>query len=238
MKTNIKTNYKIAIIINILIVLFTVLASILMFTGIKFMHGVEPVLEVTKLGMFKFFTVDSNVFMAMVALAFAIEEYKIIKGTTKEISTKLYIFKLMSTTAVTLTFIVVFSYLGPFSKGGIPSMIRNSNLFFHLLTPVASIIGFTCFEKTNKITFKQTLYSLIPTFLYAFFYITNIIIHSENGKVSTRYDWYWFVQNGTWTILIVIPLFILVTHVISYALWKCNKYGINNNSLCKEQTKK
>lgn len=32
-----------------------VIASIIMFTGIKFMYGAEPVLESTTLGMFRFF---------------------------------------------------------------------------------------------------------------------------------------------------------------------------------------
>ncbi len=223
-----KKRYKIAMILNIIIVLFTIFASFLMFTGIKFMHGVDPILEVTKLEMFKFFTVDSNLFMAMVALAFAIEEYKIIKGKVKSVSNKLYIFKLMSTTAVALTFLVVFIYLGPFSSGGIPSMIRNSNLFFHLLTPVLSIITFTSFEKTDKIAFKKVFCGLIPTLLYAIFYITNIIVHSNNGQVSPVYDWYWFVQRGTWTIVIIIPLFALITFGISYILWKLNKSKYKN----------
>lgn len=224
MKSKEKKNYTISMIINILIVIFTLLASILMFTGIKFMHGAEPVLEVTKMGMFKFFTVDSNIFMALVALAFALEEYKLLKKRKKSISAKLYVFKLMSTTAVTLTFVVVFAYLGPFSSGGIPSMIRNSNLFFHLLIPVLSIINFTCFEKTKTITFKNVFYGLVPTLLYAIFYITNIIIHSKDGYVSPTYDWYWFVQKGIWSLIIVIPLFILITFGISYTLWKGNKF--------------
>lgn len=219
-----KKNYTISMIINILIFIFTILASILIFTGIKFMHGTEPVLEVTKIGMFKFFTVDSNLFMALVALAFALEEYQLLKGQKKSISTKLFTYKLMSTTAVTLTFVVVFAYLGPFSSGGIPSMIRNSNLFFHLLIPVLSIINFTCFEKTKTITFKNVFYGLVPTLLYAIFYITNIIIHSKDGYVSPTYDWYWFVQKGIWSLIIVIPLFILITFGISYTLWKGNKF--------------
>ena len=55
-----KTNIKISLAINICIFIFTILASIIMFTGFKFMHGTDIVLESTKLGMFRFFTVDSN----------------------------------------------------------------------------------------------------------------------------------------------------------------------------------
>ena len=54
---------KISLVLNIIIVLFTIIACFMMFTGLKFSNGVEPVLETTKLGMFKFFTVDSNLLM-------------------------------------------------------------------------------------------------------------------------------------------------------------------------------
>ncbi len=221
-----KNKIKISLIINTLIIIFTIVASIVMFTGFKFMKGAEPVLEMTKLSMFRFFTVDSNIFMAIMALVFSIEEIKLLKKKIKEIPLSIYILKLMATTGVSLTFLVVFAYLGPFSSGGIPSMIRNSNLFFHLLTPVLSIITFVMFEKTNKIKFKQVFYGLLPTGLYSIYYMANILIHTENGKVSPLYDWYWFMQKGLWTAVIVIPLFLLLTFGISFALWKTNKAGI------------
>ena len=67
-----KKSIKISLVINLIIVLFTIIASIIMFTGIKIMEG-EPILETTKLGMFKFFTVDSNLLMGIVSLIFVIK---------------------------------------------------------------------------------------------------------------------------------------------------------------------
>ena len=129
----------------------------------------------------------------------------------------------MSTTAVGLTFIVVFTYLGPITEYGIKSMVMNSNLFFHLVTPVLSMITFMFFEKTDKLSSKDTFYGIIPMLLYAIYYVINIIINVENGKVSPIYDWYWFVQNGAWTIIVVLPIIILITYLISFILWKVNK---------------
>lgn len=209
---------KKSLILNIIIVLLTIFASILMFTGIKITHGAEPILETTKLGMFKFFTVDSNIFMGIISLIFVIKEIK-----NKEITKTMYKLKLMATTAVSLTFIVVFTYLGPISKDGIISLLQNSNLFFHLVIPVLSIITFTLFEKTNKLKFKDTLYGIIPTIIYATLYLINIIIHMENGKVSPVYDWYWFVQNGVKTAIIVAPMIIIISYIISLILWKLNR---------------
>lgn len=218
-----KNNTKISMIINIVISLFSIVASCIMFTGFKFMNGYEPVLESAKIGMLRFFTVESNIFMGIVALIFAINEIKLLKGKIKDISTKIYILKLMSTTAVGLTFFVVFAYLGPISKGGIPSMLMNSNLFFHLVIPVLSMINFIFFEKTDKLKLRYVISGIIPTFLYEIYYLGNVLIHMEEGKVSPTYDWYWFVQNGVWTAVIVAPMILVISYIISLILWKFNK---------------
>ena len=209
---------KLSLILNIIIVILTIFASFLMFTGIKITHGAEPILETTKIGMFKFFTVDSNIFIGIIALIFVIKEI-----TSKEITKTMYKLKLMATTAVSLTFIIVFTYLGPISKDGIISLLQNSNIFFHLVIPVLSIITFTLFERTNKLKFKDSLYGIIPTIIYAVLYLINILIHMENGKVSPVYDWYWFVQNGVKTAIIVAPMIIIISYIISLILWKLNR---------------
>ena len=53
---------KISLILNILIVAFVVLGTVFMFTGIKFMPSNDSLVS-TKIEMFKYFTVDSNIFM-------------------------------------------------------------------------------------------------------------------------------------------------------------------------------
>lgn len=214
---------KISLVVNILITIMTIIASIIMFTGFKFMYAYETVLESTRLGMLRFFTVQSNMLMGIVSLVFAIKEIKLLKGNIEEISIKYYAIKLMATTAVGLTFLTVFAYLGPISKGGIPSMLMNSNLFFHLLIPVISMINFILFERTNKLKIKYTFIGIVPTILYEIYYLINVLVHMENGVVSPIYDWYWFVQNGVWTAIIVAPMMIIVTYIISLLLWKLNK---------------
>ena len=218
-----KRNLAISIILNFLIVIMTIAATIMMFTGFRFMHGYEIILETTKLGMLKFYTVQSNILMGVTSFLFLIKEIKMIKNKSYEIPTFLYVLKLISTTSVTLTFFIVFTYLGPISKDGIPSMLMNSNLFFHLLIPLTSIICFIFFEKTNKLVFKSTMYGLSLTLIYAIYYLVNALIHVENGKVSPIYDWYWFVQNGVWTAIIVVPVIFIITYIISLLLWKTNK---------------
>lgn len=218
-----KNSIKISLVMNIIIFLMTVFASIVMFFGIKFMSGNDLVLESTKIGMFRFFTVQSNLFMGIVALLFSIEEIKLLSNKIKKIKPWMYTLKMVATTSVALTFIVVFSYLGPIAKGGIGILLMNANLFFHLFIPVISILTFVLFERNNVIKFKYTLFGLLPTIFYMFYYLSNILIHMENNKVSVEYDWYYFVQSGVSTSLVVVPVMLLVTYVICLCLWKLNK---------------
>ena len=213
--------YKISLILNIIIFMMVMIASIMMFTGFRFMPG-EIILESNKLGMFKFFTVESNLFMGIISLLFAIYEIRLLKGSINEIPKYMYILKLMATTGVTLTFLVVFTYLGPL-VGNIYLMILNSNLFFHLLVPLFSMITFIFFERNNKMSFKYSFYGLIPIIMYGLFYLINVLIHMDNGIVSPVYDFYWFVQNGVWTAIIVVPVMFIVSYLISLFLWKFNK---------------
>lgn len=224
MKKDETKSLKIAAIVNILIFAMTVFATIGMYTGLQFMPGEDKLILATRdTSMLRFFTVQSNIFAGIMALIFAIDEITILKGKKKEISLKKYVLKLMTTTAVAFTFIAVFVYMGPMTKYGLPAMLMNSNLFFHLIIPVVSIFNLILFEKTDKLKLKYTFFALIPTVLYQVFYLINILIHMENGTVSPTYDWYLLVQNGVWMGIWIGPLVLLVTYLISLSLWKFNK---------------
>ena len=82
---------------------------------------------------------------------------------------------------------------------------------------------FLKFLKTDKINFKCTFYGIVPTAIYGYYYLFNVLIHMENGIVSPIYDWYWFVQYGVWTAIIVVPIIFLITYIISCVLWRANR---------------
>lgn len=214
---------KIAITLNIIIVLLVLLGLYILVNKIEFMSGYDFTESVSRGSMMKYFTIESNIFMAIMALIFAIDEIKLLKGKIKEISKNKYILKLASTSAVALTCVVVFIWLGPTTKGGIHTMLMNANLFFHLIVPLLSIIVFTIFEKTNKIAFKATISGLIILLLYGFVYMPDVITHMNNGKVSTKYDFYNYFQNGILIGLIAFTIQGIIMYLISLTLWKINK---------------
>lgn len=218
-----KVKLKISFVINLLLFIMVIFSCVVMLTGIKFMRGNEIALDVSKTGMFKFFTVDSNILMGMCALLFAYQQYKVLFKKQKDIDTCYYALYLMGTSAVSLTFFVVFAYLGSIAEYGIASLLMNSNLFFHLIIPVISIINFIFLEKNNKLSFKYSFLGMVPTVIYGIGYLINVLIHMENGMVSPIYDFYWFVQRGVKSAIIVVPLIFSISYLISLILWRFNK---------------
>ena len=75
---------KLSLIVNIIVAILAMGACIIMYTGFKFMQGYEPLVETKSFSMLRFFTVDSNIFVAIASLIFAIQEFKLLKGKKNE----------------------------------------------------------------------------------------------------------------------------------------------------------
>ena len=202
---------------NILIFVLEIFALGWMMSG--FSTGVFSSSRWTAL---RYFTVDSNILMGIIALITAISEWKVMKGKKEDISSGSYILKLVGTTGVTLTMLVTVFFLAPKMEDFF-SLFYYSNLFLHLINPVLSILTFICFENTEKISFRHTFLGIIPMLIYAVYYIEESLIHSRDGVILKGYDWYGFFYDGARSVIIVLPVLILVTYVISLVLWKGNK---------------
>ena len=203
---------KMSIFMNILIFVLSLISTIFMLVGFKFM-GDDIVFAATKIEAFKFYTVDSNILMGLVALFFACLELKKLLGKIDKIPTYAYVLKLVGTVGVTLTFLTTVLYLGPIISTGFFSLFKNSNLFYHLVIPILSIITFVLFENTDKLKLKHTFIGIVTMVIYSIFYTLSVLLHIENGKVIQGYDWYGFVKNGLSSVYIVTPLMLLFTYV-------------------------
>ena len=118
-----------------------------MFNGIKFMPS-DDLLQVNNIEMLKFYTVDSNILMGIVSFILAIYEYLLLKKKINKIPNFVYLFKMIGTASIFLTFIVTAFFLTP--RYGLYSMYNNSNLIFHLIVPLLSVFSYTFYEKHDN----------------------------------------------------------------------------------------
>ncbi len=173
------------------------------------------------------FTTQSNVVSGVVAIIIIVFDILILLKKRNELPQWLKIIKMVTTTGVTLTFLVVVFYLGfvAISEGhSYFILFRNTNLFFHFLTPVSAIISFTLFEGRNDIKFKYTFLNMIHMIGYSIFYSINVFTHLNNdGSVNRKYDWYYFVLGENWTFILVALGMLIVTYGIGLGLWWINR---------------
>lgn len=205
-----------AIILNSFVFLMALLGTIFMIIGFQFMAQ-SKILESNGWDNFKYFTVDSNVFVGITSFL-----YLLFIFLKKEIPHWLSILKFSSCVGVLLTMLVTACFLAPTSQIPFFWFYQNSNLFFHFLVPLLATISIVCFEE-HSLSFKETFYGVCPMALYAIYYIGRVIPHIQNGVVSYEYDFYGFLRGGSSSIFFVIPIMFIVTYVIGLALWGCMK---------------
>ena len=209
---------KKAIIINIVIFVLVIAAVVWMMTD-----NSSATLSGRSLRALRYFTVDSNILMGISTAVMAIAQIGVATGKRKDIRKGLYVFKLASTVAVTITMMVTVFYLGFIIPTGFFSLFYHSNFIMHLAVPVLSIIVFVLFEKTDAIAFKHIFFSFVPLVLYGIYYAVSTFSHMENGVIEKGYDWYQLFKLGISSVLVVYPIFAGLTFLLSYILWKLNK---------------
>lgn len=210
---------RISLILNIIIVLLVLIGTIFMFCGIKFMPESNLMLEDTKIQMFKYYTVDSNILLGIISFVLVLYEYKLLKEDILKIPKKVYILKFVGTASITLTFLTTLFFLTP--QYGFYAMYNNNNLFFHLIVPLLAIISYVFFEKHDN-SYKYAVFGIVPMFFYSIYYILNVIIHLKDGLMY-KYDFYGFLQGNINNIFIAVPIIFFITYLISFGLIFFNK---------------
>ena len=200
---------KISLILNACIVLLFLFGMITSLADWQWM-GINGNLTPETHNFLWFFTVDSNILLAVASLILVILETLIIFGKRKDIPHWVYVFKYVATCSTTLTLLTVLFYLSPLLGADFWKLFLNTNLFFHLVSPVLGIVSLILFEAKDEMKWKVSFLALIPMGLYSIFYITNVYTHLNNGKVDPKYDFYYFAANGIRvTFLVVIMMFAL-----------------------------
>ena len=178
-----KKNSIAEIILNIIIIIFTIVGIVFMLTG----KTEEGALQASGIENFKFYTVLTNVFCGIVALIYLC--FILLKQNTD----KLAVLKLAAVCGVAITFAVVAFMFGPLY--GYPQFYRRGNLFFHLLLPVMAMAEFIV-VKRKRIPFVHTIIAAVPTLLYGIGYMLNILINGIGGPWPDTNDFYAFLSWG------------------------------------------
>ena len=224
---NIRKKSVFSLIINLSIIFFTFESTLYSFRS-DVIHdpdwfGFEGIHSL------RFFTVLSNIFVAIVAILFLVQNIKNIINDSYNCPEYLIVLKHCATTAVTVTFVTVALLLAPsyaiIGKGYFTLFFGN-HIYMHFLNPILAILSFILLECSHKVTFKKSLYALLPVILYAILYTTMVIFVGEaNGGWP---DFYNFTFGGhNWVIPLSIIGMLLLTFMISLLLTKWHNRNCN-----------
>lgn len=163
----------------------------------------------------KYYTVLSNLFCGIVAIA------ELVAYVSRKSKFDFTMLKFMAATVTGLTAVIIAAFLQPTYPD--LNMYQGSNLWFHLIVPVIAVAEcvFTS-DVASMLTFGRTMLTMIPSAVYGLFYALNILFRGIGTWPDTN-DWYGFLNWG-WSIGIIIFLvIIIVTWLVSLALWLMNK---------------
>lgn len=150
----------------------------------------------------KYFTVLSNVFAGIVAVLWVF-----FYVFSELLHIKLPVLpKIMSASATGLTFLVIAAFLAPMYPD--LNLYAGSNLYFHLIVPLISMVEMILMKVDKKIPFRYTLISASLALIYGIGYVINILINGIGQWPDTN-DWYGFLNWG-YPIGIVIFLVIIL----------------------------
>ena len=161
-----------------------------------YMPGREADPFLDGIGLFCFFTTDSNVLAALACLALLPTNFKGQKPGMGDTPLPLaaFVFKFVGTAAVTVTFMTVMLFLGPVY--GYTAMFKGANLYLHLVCPLLCIVGFCCAE-AGTLSFKEMLLGMLPVLVYGIVYFTMVV------ALGAWKDFYTFNTGGLWYVSLV-----------------------------------
>lgn len=167
--------------VSILLVIFTIIGTYLMFTNSDPGAG----LAVSGIENLKFFTVLSNEFCGIAAAVNIVLFFR-----RKKLPV---LIKLMASSGVGLTLVIIAFFLAPMYPK--LNLYSGGNLWFHLIIPLTSMAGFIIATNDGKIPFRYTFISALMALVYGTGYLINILVNGI-GEWPDSNDWYGFLNWG------------------------------------------
>lgn len=173
--------------------------------------------------LFSFFTVDSNLLLAIFVVPMIVYQILILLKKREDIPTFAYVLKFIGTVGTSLTLFTVLFYLSPLLGSQFWKLFVNTNLFFHLIVPVLGIVSFIFFEYQKEIKRYFTYVGVAPMIIYGTWYTINALTHMVDGLVDSKYDIYGFTAKGMGVAAVAMIVMVLFTYLLSFLLYFFNK---------------
>lgn len=125
-------------------------------------------------GMLKYFTLLSNLLAAIGAafmIPFAVEG---IRKKRFSLPRWVVLFQFSGTVCVIITMITSLALILP--TQGIEQALARYNFWLHIVSPLATAVLFQTIESNVIVTKKETLFCMIPYFVYMLAYFINVIV--------------------------------------------------------------
>lgn len=208
--------------VNIFLVLATIGAWLVM------CFSAPGTLALNGFGSLKYFTVQSNLLVGFVAIAWLIYTGKdekdekaggrSAKGSDSVIA-RLELLKYIAAAAVGLTFTTVIGFLGPIY--GYPAMFEGANLFLHLIGPIGAMLEIIFLSETS-FTRKDNRLVMIPPLIYGLGYLANNLINGFGEWPDTN-DWYFFFHWGYPVGILIYAILLTVTWLLGFLMRKLQR---------------
>lgn len=149
---------------------------------------------------FRYFTIDSNIFMAITCAILIPYNIISIKKGEYAVPRWAMLLKLCGTVTVVITMITVVVFLGP--TQGFEYMYFENQLTLHLICPIIAVVSFLFFDSNILLKpWLSGLFALIPVSIYGNLYMIMVI-----GLTESKGGWpdfYGFNRGGFWPLTVV-----------------------------------
>ena len=188
------------VIVGILGIIFTALSTDFMGGGVVFM----------------FFTVQSNIFIILMAATTLVSEILSLTINKSFINQVIYYLKFVATIAITVTFIVFFTMLAPLM--GVDYLLSFNNFSLHAIVPILAIVDFILFDTGINLSYLKSLIGGAMPLYYVFFVYIGVPFNFVYGKdLKFPYFFLDYEKNGflfekgfgviLWIIVLLISIF-------------------------------
>ena len=169
-------------------------------------------MEVQGVKCFKFFTVDSNILMALFSIPVMIYEITNVIYSKNRMPKAVIVLKYIGTVAVMVTFLTTALFLPQFYD--IKFLFEGINFYLHLICPLFAFVSFLV-ETQEEIKTRSIIFGTLPVIIYGAIYIYMV-------KFSLEWeDFYGFDINGLGIVSYLVM--IVLTFILGFGVLKLHK---------------